>query len=206
MFDYLSHCLKRTLITGLLACISHLAFAAPDLPPLNGVNQFAFKIGDRGPGGGFIFFVDYNDQYPGFTYLEAAPTDAPPTDTSGDVWCNDTTTSIPGTTGWDANAVGRGRANTNAMLLACSSGAARDADNYATPSTAAGDWFLPSEGEVMLMYTNLRQAGVGDFADLLYWSSTESGESSAWCHSFSDGLLQSFFKSTTLTVRAVRAF
>jgi len=35
----------------------------------------ACKIGAVGPGGGWIFFVDYNDQYPDFTYLEAAPTD-----------------------------------------------------------------------------------------------------------------------------------
>jgi hypothetical protein len=32
-------------------------------------------IGSRGPGGGLIFYVDYNDQYPGFNYLEAAPTE-----------------------------------------------------------------------------------------------------------------------------------
>lgn len=32
-------------------------------------------IGSQGPGGGLIFFVDYNDQYAGFNYLEAAPTD-----------------------------------------------------------------------------------------------------------------------------------
>jgi hypothetical protein len=209
MFDYLSHCLKRTLITGLLACIGHLAYAAPDLPPLNGIKRFAFKVGERGPGGGFIFFVDYFDQYPGFTYLEAAPTDA-----SFNEWCNDRTTSIPGAAGWDANAVGRGRANTNAMLAVCSSGAARDADNYTTDSTVAGDWFLPSESEAMLMYTNLRQAGVGGsaddsvdgFDDGLYWSSTESGRFSAWCLFFNGGSVLSFFKATTLRVRPVRAF
>ena len=27
----------------------------------------ACKVGALGPGGGWIFFVDYNDQYPGFT-------------------------------------------------------------------------------------------------------------------------------------------
>lgn len=219
MFDYLSYCLKRTLITGLLACISHLACAAPDLPPLNGVKQFAFKIGERGPGGGFIFFVDYFDQYPGFTYLEAAPTDA-----SANAWCDQTTTSIPGAAGWDANAVGRGRANTNAMLAVCSSGAANDADNYSTASTHAGDWFLPSEGEANLLYTNLRQVGVGgnadnivgeggfddtvgNFSDDLYWTSTQASDSfSAWCESFNGRSLFSFFKGSKLRVRAVRAF
>jgi hypothetical protein len=32
-------------------------------------------VGDKGPGGGWIFFVDEKDRYPGFTYLEAAPED-----------------------------------------------------------------------------------------------------------------------------------
>ena len=31
------------------------------------------KVGMTGPGGGLIFFVDYNDQYAGLDYLEAAP-------------------------------------------------------------------------------------------------------------------------------------
>jgi len=31
------------------------------------------KVGVQGPGGGTIFFVDYNDIYNGFNYLEAAP-------------------------------------------------------------------------------------------------------------------------------------
>ena len=33
-------------------------------------------VGVKGPGGGLIFFVDYNNQYPDFNYLEAAPADA----------------------------------------------------------------------------------------------------------------------------------
>jgi len=33
------------------------------------------KLGSVGPGGGWIFFVDYHDQYPVFNYLEAALAD-----------------------------------------------------------------------------------------------------------------------------------
>ncbi|MFA5924965.1 MAG: hypothetical protein WC856_27405 [Methylococcaceae bacterium] len=198
MFNHSLHYLKLTLITGFLACISHLAYA-DSLP----AHPHAYKIGDIGPGGGFIFFVDNDKQYPGFKYLEAAPTDA----ASSDVWCNDASTSIPGTAGWDANAVGRGRANTNAMLAECSSGAARDADNYTTGSTHAGDWFLPSEGEAMLMYTNLRQAGVGGFAGGFYWSSTEGVSSNiAWVQDFGVGSQSNANKGLTRRVRAVRAF
>ena len=120
----------------------------------------ACKIGSVGPGGGWIFFVDYNEQYSGFNYLEAAPTDI-----SAVNWCSDTVTSIGAVADWSANAVGAGQANTRAMTVAgaCTSGAANSAKAYFTPTTQAGDWFLGSEGEMMLMYTNLRQAGVGSF-------------------------------------------
>ena len=206
MFNNLLHCLKLILITGLLAGMSHLVYAGPPQhehapPPLSGVNNYKYKVGDKGPGRGWIFFVDYYDQYPGFTYLEAAPTDIAYVS-----WCNDMTNSILGAAGWAANAVGRGRANTNAMLAICSTGAAFEADNYKTPTTHAGDWFLPSEGELMLMYTNLRQAGVGGFAYGTYWSSTESSSYYAWLQYFYSGNQGDYTKFTTLPVRAVRAF
>ena len=37
--------------------------------------SFHYQVGDPGPGGGVIFFVDREDQFPGFDYLEAAPDD-----------------------------------------------------------------------------------------------------------------------------------
>jgi hypothetical protein len=42
----------------------------------------ACKIGSVGPGGGWIFFVDKDNDYPDFNYLEAAPTDISALD-----WC-----------------------------------------------------------------------------------------------------------------------
>jgi len=175
----------------------HYAHHAP--PPLEGVDKYKYKVGAPGPGGGFIFFVDYYDQYPGFTYLEAAPTDIP--DIS---WCDKTDTSIPAIGGWAGNTVGKGRANTIAMLGYCTSGAANEADKYFTPTKS--DWFLPSEGELMLMYTNLRQAGVGGFASNYYWSSTEDGSLYAWYQYFGTGNQYNYNKGYTHPVRAVRAF
>jgi len=206
MFNNLLHCLKLTLITGILAGVSHLVYAGPPQhehapPPLTGVNNYKYKVGDKGPGRGWIFFVDYYDQYRDFTYLEAAPTDIAYVS-----WCNDMTNSILGAAGWAANAVGRGRANTNAMLAICSTGAAVEADNYKTPTTHAGDWFLPSEGELMLMYTNLRQAGVGGFTYNNYWSSTELVSIYAGFQSFDSGVQSANIRSYAQPVRAVRAF
>ena len=203
MLNYLPRYLKLTLITGLLACISHLAYAGSQPPPtLEGVNKFKYKVGATGPGGGFIFFVDYFDQYRGFTYLEAAPTDA----SGSSAWCNDDTNSIAGAAGDAAKAVGRGRANTVAMLGGCSSGAAIKANSYIAPN-GKDDWFLPSLGEAMLMYTNLLQAGVGGVALDYYWSSTEDSGGSAWHQDFFHGGQYYLSKnSTTPRVRAVRAF
>ena len=38
-----------------------------------GDTRYRYKVGQRGPGGGVIFFVDYNNEYARFNYLEAAP-------------------------------------------------------------------------------------------------------------------------------------
>ena len=118
----------------------------------------ACKVGTVGPGGGWIFFVDYNEQYSEFNYLEAAPADIPPV-----AWCSNADTSISAVAGWSARAVGAGQANTNAMTGFCSTGAANSAAAYSTPTTQAGHWFLGTLGDMMLMYTNLRNAGVGRF-------------------------------------------
>jgi hypothetical protein len=162
----------------------------------------ACKIGAVGPGGGWIFFVDYNSQY-SFNYLEAAPTDIPAV-----AWCNDTSTSITAVAGWSARAVGAGQANTDVMTVAgaCTSGAANSAKAYFTPTTLAGDWFLGTLGDMMLMYRNLSYAGVGGFSYSLYWSSTEYSSNHAWTQYFGDGFQFDDGKATTLPVRAVRAF
>jgi len=171
---------------------------------LGDAKTFLYKIGDKGPGGGWIFFVDREDQYPGFTYLEAAQEDV----TTLHLWCDKTDVSIPDTNGWRGDGIGRGKANTQAMLAVCASGAANAAAAYRGPKNKT-DWFLPSKGELHLMYTNLRQAWLGGFSSAWYWSSSEgSGKyyHYAWFQNFGDGGQVNYFKDGTLTVRAVRAF
>ena len=166
------------------------------------------KIGMTGPGGGLIFFVDYNDQYAGFNYLEAAPVTCEGTSKA---WSSDTTHSLLAVNGWTASAVGQGQANTTAMMangstsyLADTSGAAFFADS-STCGTKT-DWFLGSLGEMMLMYTNLRQAGVGGFSSGYYWSSSALGATTAWAQYFYDGSQGANAKNTPSYVRPVRAF
>ena len=170
------------------------------------------KIGMTGPGGGLIFFVDYNDQYAGFNYLEAAPSSCEATK----AWSSDTTHSLVAVTGWAARAVGSGQANTTAMLasgatsyVGDTSGAASYANALANgvPEgcvTSKDDWFLGSLGEMKLMYDNLQ--GLGGFVDSIYWSSSEGGAGHAWGQVFGDGFQVSFNKNLTYYVRPVRAF
>jgi hypothetical protein len=173
-----------------------------------------------GPGGGLIFFVDYNDQYTGLNYLEAAPVGwgnaitvnqgGLTGETSGSAtvdplmkWCSNTS-SLLGLDAWANSAVGVGGTNTSTADTTCAGGAIQAVSDYAGGTKT--DWFLPSVGEAMLMYTNLRQGGVGGFASGYYWSSSENGAYNAWYQSFSLGSQYDLSKAGTNYVRPVRAF
>ena len=178
------------------------------------------KIGMTGPGGGLIFFVDYNDQYAGLNYLEAAPVGwgngitvnegglTGETTGSSTVdplmkWCSNTS-SLLGLNAWSNSAVGAGASNTSTADTECTGGAIQAASDYAGGSKS--DWFLPSVGEAMLMYTNLRQQGVGGFATDFYWSSSEVVNAIAWSQFFDYGYQFDSGKTFTYYVRPVRAF
>ena len=180
---------------------------------IGSIAAFAYKVGDPGPGGGLIFFVDYFNQYQ-FTYLEAA-TDRPFTESTRWISCSVNTTNpgvnetIPGAHG---EPLGAGRANTNAMLLACpfvndSGDAAHVANAYFTPTTRRGDWYLPSIGELTLIFdTQILIERI--VLDRYYWSSTEVNASRA--HGLSpmdlDLKLRTGSKSEIRYVIPVRAF
>ena len=161
-------------------------------------------MGTVGPGGGWIFFVDYNDEYPGFTYLEAAPADIP-----NNSWCDITNISLYGSPTaaqyWTLRGIGQGKTNTNTMD-ACIGAAPTQVHVYSTPTTSTGEWFLPSLSELRLMLNNLSNAGVGgvDYNNV-YWSSTEVDNADAWAV-FSDGTAAFNYKGDSLSVRAVRRF
>ena len=176
---------------------------------LGDAKTFVYKVGDKGPGGGWIFFVDEKDEFPGFTYLEAAPEDVSGTHEwcSPDSWVGDAR-------GEEANALGRGKANTQAIISYhnCGLTAALAATYYRGPHNKT-DWYLPSEGELMVMYENLfRKLGKGGFSGGYYWSSTESERNFngyyfyALYQNFSNGKQGILFKDGPLDVRAVRSF
>lgn len=139
-----------------------------------------YEVGETGPAGGWIFFVDEEDQYPDWTYLEAAPANWAG-GTAGDISRSWRTTTLSGSfeTGF---AVGTGQENTIAILgLGGSSAAAQAAATYEVTvgEVIYDDWFLPSQNELITMYQNLHRQGLGAFSDtpngagsnIYYWSS-----------------------------------
>lgn len=165
-----------------------------------------YSIGDIGPAGGLIFYVNPNFAVDGWRYLEAAPFDQ----SAGAPWgCF--RTLIPGARG---TAVGAGRQNTMDINAAC-----------ATPGCAASlcanftlngmrGWFLPSIDELTQMYINLKLAGLGDFGasgvadNYCYWSSTQRTADMADHLDFADNGRRQHYddKDYPRRVRAIRAF
>ncbi|MCI1209193.1 MAG: DUF1566 domain-containing protein [Treponema sp.] len=81
------------------------------------------------------------------------------------------------------------------------------------------DWFLPSGDELNAIWDKLvddgtgANSGAGGFAENRYWSSSEAdgtdaeqNSTYALCQEFSNGAMYFTYKTTTIYVRAVRAF
>lgn len=161
-----------------------------------------YNIGDTGPAGGFVFYVDSDRQHG----LEAAPSDQ----SIGIRWYNGSYTNT------EAHGDGVGAGEMNTMLIIANQGS--DSDSYAAglcanlvitnAGIAYGDWYLPSKEELNLMYNNLHVAGKGDFASYFYWSSSEYTDNGAWDQYFLSGIQDVVNKEVAnrIRVRAIRAF
>ena len=137
--------------------------------------------------------------------MEAAPVTCQP---ANNMTWSAVATAVPNATGWAASAVGQGQANTTAILAVFTTAViATNAAKYADALDCGGktDWFLGSIGEMMLMYTDLRQAGVGTFQDV-YWSSTAKESANAFYQHFGDGNQGGHGKTETRWQRSVRSF
>ena len=81
--------------------------------------------------------------------------------------------------------------------------------DYTAPAfngVAKDDWWLPSIGELMVMYTNLRTAGAGSFVASYYFSSSEYNATQMYLQDFRDGIQTPGGKSGAYRVRPVRGF
>jgi len=158
----------------------------------------ALAIGDSYQGG-IIFYLDG---------LGGGLIAAPTNQSSGAQWgCYGATIS-----GADGTAIGTGNQNTIDIEAGCST--AGTAADICANLVLSGytDWFLPSKGELNLMYQNIGQGNalglgnVGGFASNYYWSSTEIDNYVAWVQGFYTGFQDDVNKNGTIYVRAVRAF
>jgi hypothetical protein len=68
------------------------------------------------------------------------------------------------------------------------------------------DWHLPSQSELSMVYENLQKPGVVNLGSQWYRSSRENGTTAAWVQYFGNGSQGAYGKSTSYSVRAVRAF
>ncbi len=116
---------------------------------------------------------------------------------------NITSFPVPAIETEEGTLIGDGAANTDAILAGCT-----DDETAAKLCRDLGpDWFLPSRGELNLMYTNLHLKGHGGFAPDWYWSSTEGDDDDAWFQFFSDGFQDRIGKDNGVVhVRAARTF
>lgn len=79
----------------------------------------------------------------------------------------------------------------------------------------AGKWWLPSLGEMMMIYANMTKVnyalslinGADQLQETWYWTSTESSATGAWNLLLGNGYVNYYAKaSDTYGVRAVSAF
>ena len=159
------------------------------------------SIGDTHQGG-IIFYLDGS----GCHGLVAAPSDQ----STGIQWYNG---SYIDTYAY-GNGIGSGEGNSQGIRRWQGTCSSCYASQLCQDLNLGGktDWYLPSKYELNLMYENIGQGNVlglgnvGNFANYDYWSSTEADNNFAWFQYFFNGNQYSFWKSVTISVRAVRAF
>ena len=150
-------------------------------------------IGSTGPGGGVVFY-DAGTQQNWGRYLEFAPNGWFGTASDPEVaWCNRTDIYVVANkiSGWSVE-IGKGKANTNAILEDCTSGAAVLARGYI--GGGKSDWYLPAgdelnevckyalnqptgDSKIPCRKSESRRGGFVDTPYSAYWASNETGPS-----------------------------
>ena len=162
------------------------------------------SVGDLGPGGGLIFYVQTNTTFGTWKYLEVAPSTWNGENDPIVPWCPASLSSL-GT----ATSAGTGLANTQKIVSGCSdanadfSVAAKVASNYR--GGGKSDWFLPSKDELKLLFEN-RSAVGKSFSAAQYWSSSQDTSVLSWSLDFNSGVLSADMNGTDRYVRPIRAF
>jgi len=164
-------------------------------------SQFQYEIGQHVAAQGGVIFHRYltgNTQ----NYLVVDTQNLGPA-----VWSNIDNTANNATSLWNGSS--------NQSIITSQPGAISGAAFLCEASTNGGknDWYLPAAQELNKLWCNMLEVSRGleiaggfqlEFSD--YWSSTESGNDSAWGFGFTNGDISSGSKDSTIYVRAVRQF
>jgi len=159
-----------------------------------------YKIGERGPAGGWVFY-DKGNTKGGWRYLEAAPEDIRGNEKYIQ-WAPNYTKI-----GAFDTAIGTGKNNTKKIVQALGYGqyAAKLCVDYR--GGGKDDWFLPSMEELNLLYKRLYRRNIGNMEKSFYWSSSEHVEGyHAKNLIFEDGEYFTNAKIIGNSVRPIRAF
>lgn len=143
--------------------------------------------------GGIIFYInDHGDE--GYV---VAPNDQ---STSADWGC-----AGIAITGADGIGVGNGPQNSIDIMNECGTTGTAVAICSNLVLDGYSDWFLPSKGELEVLYQNLYLSGFGNFSQNSYWSSSEVDGSNAWSFNFNTNTAGNANKFSPYMVRAIRS-
>ena len=173
-------------------------------------SQVTYQIGDPGPAGGLIFYIDEDDDFD-WTYLEAAPAGWYGAEDPEFVWGG------YGVAVETNEEIGTGKANTANIFATYGEnepyeGKTDYAAKICSNLTFGGydDWFLPSHDELIEMYQVLHLEGKGEFFDsseTYYWSSSQTAVTEgAWTQRFDLDQQMSRSKDSEEKVRPIRSF
>jgi uncharacterized repeat protein (TIGR02543 family) len=158
----------------------------------------AYAVGNTGPAGGKIFYVNANYETAGWRYLEVALTDV----SSAAPWGGRGTDVTTGT------AIGTGKQNTlNIIEVVAGLGETGTAAQLCAAWSYNGltNWFLPSMDELHRMYT--ARASIGVFPSGLYAASSQYTATAGYYENLSTGKqMYGGYKDQARVVRAVRDF
>ena len=176
-----------------------------------------YSVGDTGPGGGLICYIDTTESYD-WKYLEAAPVTwrgSHYTTDENSSWAATGSTATVVTT---TDTIDSGEANTEAIVDAIGVNGIAAYRCWNSQFGGFKDWFLPSLVQLETMYDNLHQSALGDFEDDDYWSSVQNinvNDNQANYMDFSNGhmyggvgsyVTYGTLKTNTLNIRPMRSF
>jgi hypothetical protein len=168
-----------------------------------------YQIGDVGPAGGNIFYIDEFSEHKDFDYLESAPVGCEGVDLAWALDADDLSSGLKVVTDWKENSIGQGSSNSAALLeVAVGFNDIGTATGYASTLDCGeqSDWFVPAKAELELMYENLAKKEIGAFTSGYYWSSSAYEYGRAWNQPFSEGEAFDGNKDGKFAVRPIRSF